>query len=63
MNKIVCPKEIITYGYICEGKPNPTIFFPTFKQAVSSAQNDQPTNRPYYIVERTEHFEICGEIK
>ena len=57
------PKEKITYGAICEQQPEPSVFFKTFSEAVNWAENDQPAHRPYFIVERTEHFEVCGVVK
>ena len=39
------------------------IFFESdTEEAVDAAKFDQPAYRPYYIVERVEHFEICGVV-
>ena len=56
------PEEITTYSIICEKMPTPSVYFPTYELAVKWAKFNQPTYRPFYIVERTEHFEICGKI-
>lgn len=54
------PEEKITYSVICENSPTPDIYFDTYEEAVKFAKFNQPANKPYYIVERVEHFEICG---
>lgn len=56
------PEEEVSYGKICEHYPIPTSYFKTYEEAVSSAKFDQPAYRPWYIVERVEHFEICGVV-
>lgn len=56
------PEEEISYAAICERQPIPTSYFRTYEEAVSHAKFDQPAYRPYYIVERVEHFEICGVV-
>jgi hypothetical protein len=56
------PQPQITYGYICKKRPNSSVWVKTYEEAVSMAKSDQPVNRPYFIVERIEHFEICGRI-
>lgn len=55
-----CPADTIKYSYICDQFPEPTVFFENYESAVSFAKFDQPTNRPYYIVECVTTFEICG---
>lgn len=64
MNEIINKtlKEKITYSVISERQPVPSVFHDTFKEAVEWAEKDQPAYRPYFIVERTEHFEICGVV-
>lgn len=62
-DKISCPQPRITYGYICKNHPQTNVWCDKFDDAVSIAEKDQPLNRPYYIVERVEHFDICGEVK
>lgn len=57
------PEERISYAVICEKMPNPCCFFGSYKEAVKWAKFDQPENRPFYIVKRVEHFEICGVVK
>ena len=57
------PEEKISYSAICEQMPIPHLYFDTYEEAVKYAKFEQPAYRPYYIVERVEHFEICGVIK
>lgn len=57
------PEERITYGYICEQMPIPSMFFRTYEEAYKAAEFNQPAYRPFYIVERTEHYEICGVVR
>ena len=54
------PKERITYAAICEQMPTPHVYFGTYEEAEDYAETEQPAYRPYYIVKRIEHFEICG---
>jgi len=54
------PEEKISYTTICEQMPISNVYFGTYKEAVNFAKSDQPAYRPYYIVKRVEHFEICG---
>lgn len=56
------PEEKISYAVISEKMPTPHLYFHTYKEAVVYAKKEQPAYRPYYIVERTEHFEICGVV-
>lgn len=53
----------ISYAVICDKFPSPHIYFNTYKEAERWARFDQPNDRPYYIVERSEHFEIVGEVR
>ena len=55
-------EEKITYSAICEQMPVPHLYFETYEETVGHAKNNQPAYRPYYIVERVEHFEICGVV-
>ena len=55
-------EERITYSVICEQMPEPTVYFSSFDEAVKWAELSQPLYRPYYIVERVEHFEVCGVV-
>lgn len=55
--------EKISYGVICEQMPDPIVFFDNYEKAVEWAENNQPVYRPWYIVERTEHFEVCGVVQ
>lgn len=56
------PEEKITYAVICEQMPTPHLYFGTYKEAEDFAKIEQPAYRPHYIVERVEHFEICGVV-
>ena len=56
------PEEKISYAAICEQMPIPHLYFGTYEEAVDYAKIEQPAYRPYYIVERVEHFEICGVV-
>lgn len=53
----------ISYSVICEKFPNPHIYFNTYDEAEHWARFNQPNDRPYYIIKRSEHFEIVGEVK
>jgi len=53
------PEERITYTAICEQMPTPNFYSETYEEAVAYAKSEQPAYRPYYIVKRVEHFEIC----
>ena len=56
------PEERITYAVICEKFPVSGMYFNTYGEADDYAKFEQPAYRPYYIIERTEHFEICGVV-
>lgn len=56
------PEEKISYATICEQMPVPHLYFGTYKEAEDFAKIEQPAYKPYYIVERVEHFEICGVV-
>lgn len=59
---MITPEEKIMYGTISEQQPECHIWYDTYGEAVESAKFDQPKYRPYYIVEKTEHYEICGVV-
>ena len=50
-----------SYAVICDKFPNPQVYFNTYDEAEHWARFDQPNYRPYYIIERSEHFKIVGE--
>ena len=52
-----------SYAVICDKFPSPHVYFNTYGEAERWARYNQPNNRPYYIVERLEHFEIVGEVR
>ena len=56
------PEEKISYAVVCEQMPTPHLYFETFREAEKYAESEQPAYRPYYIVERVEHFETCGVV-
>lgn len=56
------PEEKISYAVICKQMPIPHLYFETYKEAEDYAKIEQPAYRPYYIVERVEHFELCGVV-
>lgn len=55
------PKDIVNYTVICENFPIPRAYFETYDLAKRWVEIDQPNNRPYYIIKRTEHFELCNQ--
>jgi hypothetical protein len=52
-----------SYAIICDKFPSPQVYFNTYDEAEHWAIINQPNYRPYYIVERSEHFEIVGEVR
>lgn len=58
-------EEKISYSYISENniERKHLLWFETYGEAYEAAKFDQPADRPYLIVERTEHFEVCGRVK
>lgn len=59
------PDEKITYGVISEKHQSTDLYANTYEDALDMAiemKHDNPENKPYFIVERTEHFEICTVI-
>ena len=55
------PTDKVSYAVICEKFPTPQTYFTTYELAKRWIEMEQPDNRPFYIVKRTEHFEICEE--
>ena len=53
----------ISYAVICDKFTSPHIYFNTYDEAKRWARFNQPDYRPYYIVKRSEHFEIVGEVR
>lgn len=54
--------EKIRYGYTNDIARMPTAWTDTYKGAVSMAESDQPANGPYFIIEKCEHYEVCGTV-
>ena len=62
---IKTPDERITYGVISMKHQSTDMYANTYDDALKMAhemKHDKPEDKPYFIVERTEHFEICTEI-
>ena len=57
---IKCPEDKITYAVICKKFPNPNVYFESYELAKRWIELEQPNNRPFYIVKRIEHFELCN---
>jgi hypothetical protein len=57
------PEDKIYFGSVCEHFPDCSVFFNTYNDAENWAKNNQPDYRPYYIVKKIEHFEICGVVE
>lgn len=53
-------QDQIRYGHTCDLSRMPTVWTKSFDEALRYAKNDQPANRPFYIIELCEHFEVCG---
>lgn len=58
----ITESDRISYSTICDKFPSPHVYFNTYAEAEHWARFNQPNNRPYYIIERSEHFEIVGEV-
>lgn len=58
----ITPETKISYAVICERLKEPSMYCNTYDEAVEWAKFDQPAYRPFYIVKRTETFEICGKV-
>ena len=63
MSDLVKMYDKISYAVICDKFPSPHVYFNTYDEAEHWARFNQPNYRPYYITERTEHFEIVGEVR
>lgn len=59
----ITESDRISYSTICDKFPSPHVYFNTYAEAEHWARFNQPNNRPYYIIERSEHFEIVGEVR
>ena len=59
----ITESDKISYSTICDKFPIPQVYFNTYAEAEHWARFNQPNNRPYYIIERSEHFEIVGEVR
>ena len=59
----ITESDRISYAVICDKFPSPHVYFNTYDEAEHWARYNQPNYRPYYIVERSEHFEIVGEVR
>lgn len=59
----ITESDKISYAVICDKFPSPHVYFNTYDEAEHWARFNQPNYRPYYIIERSEHFEIVGEVK
>lgn len=56
-------EEKIKYGYTHDLSRMPTGWFRSYDEAVRCAKHDQPANRPYYMIELCEHYEVCGRVE
>ena len=59
----ITESDKISYAVICDKFPSPHVYFNTYDEAEHWARFNQPNYRPYYISERSEHFEIVGEVR
>ena len=59
---ITNPKEEIYYGYMDKNGNICSMWFKTYDEALKSAESDQPAYLPFYILEKTEHYEIVGKV-
>ena len=59
----ITESDKISYAVICDKFPSPHVYFNTYDEAEHWARFNQPNYRPYYIVERSEHFEIVGKVR
>lgn len=58
----ITESDKISYAVICDKFPSPHVYFNTYDEAKHWARFNQPNYRPYYIIKRSEHFEIVGEV-
>lgn len=59
----ITESDKISYAVICDKFPVPCVYFDTYDSAEHWAKIDQPNYRPFYIVKRSEHFEIVGKVR
>ena len=59
----ITESDKISYAVICDKFPSPHVYFNTYNEAEHWARFNQPNYRPYYIIKRSEHFEIVGEVR
>ena len=57
------PQDEITYGIMNKNGHISCLWSKSYAEALDYAKKEQPMNRPYYILKRTEHYEIVGEVK
>ena len=55
-------QDQIRYGHTNDLSRMPTVYSRSYDEAVRYAKNDQPANRPFYIIELCEHYEVCDII-
>ena len=55
-------EDKISYMVVCEQIPDSHCYHTTYEEAVKWAKRNQPAYKPFYIIRRTEHFEICDVI-
>lgn len=53
-------EDVIKYGHTNDLSRMPTVYSRSYDEAVRYAKIDQPANRPFYIIELCEHYEVCG---
>ena len=59
----ITESDKISYAIICDKFPSPHVYFNTYDEAEHWARFNQPNYRPFYIIKRSEHFEIVGEVR
>ena len=58
----ICLEDKISYMVACKQIPDSHCYHTTYEEAVKWAKRNQPAYKPFYIIKRTEHFEICDVI-
>lgn len=56
-------KEIITYGVTSDLNRMPAVYTESYSEALEDAKRPHCEHKRRYIIERTEHFEVCGEVE
>lgn len=56
-------EERITYGFTRDLNHVPTMWTESYSEAVEDAKIPYCDRKKRYIIERTEHFEVCGEVE